>query len=75
MLEAEEGILRNCGVPFSLIKRENVKIDEQNHIRTITVGENCKPTLVIVHGYGGAGVLFYKMLKQLCEHYKVILID
>ena len=50
-------------------------IDDSNYIRTISIGDKTKETLVIVHGYGGAGVMFYKMLRTLTEHYFVILID
>jgi len=30
---------------------------------------------VLVHGYGGSGILFYKIIKDLAVHFHVILID
>lgn len=29
----------------------------------------------MVNGYGGSGILFYKMLNILIEHFHIILID
>ena len=34
-----------------------------------------KPTLLMTHGYGMASVLFFLLLKELCKHYRVILVD
>jgi 2-succinyl-6-hydroxy-2,4-cyclohexadiene-1-carboxylate synthase len=30
---------------------------------------------VILHGYGGSGLLFYKIMKPLSEHFHCIFID
>jgi pimeloyl-ACP methyl ester carboxylesterase len=30
---------------------------------------------VLVHGYGGSGVIFYKMMKSLSDYFHLILID
>ena len=42
---------------------------------TIVVGDNTKPTMVLVHGYGGSGTLYYKVLKGLAENFHVIVFD
>ena len=31
--------------------------------------------MVLVHGYGASGLIFYKIIKQLSEHFHLILID
>ncbi len=31
--------------------------------------------LVLVHGYGGSALMFYKMMKPLSEHFHLIMID
>ena len=49
--------------------------DNSEHIWTYEFGEPYKPTVVIIHGYGGSGMIFYKMFKQLSEHFHVYLID
>lgn len=55
---------------------KNVVIDSSgNYIRTIEVGDPSKQTIVLVHGYGGSSIMFYKILKPLAEHYHLILID
>ena len=45
------------------------------HITTIIAGNPEKPTMVLVHGYGGSGTLFYNVLKGLAENFHVIVID
>ena len=52
-------------------------------IRTIILGERdvdtdavrVKPTLVLIHGFGGSGVMLYPMFRNLMEHYRLVLID
>lgn len=34
-----------------------------------------KDTMVLVHGYGGSAVMFWKIIKQLSEKYYLIMID
>ena len=62
MYEAEKGILEMSGLPISDFTLQNVFIDETNYVRTISVGDRQKPVMVIVHGYGGAGVIFWKII-------------
>ena len=42
---------------------------------TMLIGDNTKPPLVLVHGFGGAGALYYKVMKGLAENFYVIVID
>ena len=50
-------------------------------IRTIILGDNdfdsdqIKPTLVMIHGFGGAGVTMYPLFRPLLEHFRLVLID
>jgi pimeloyl-ACP methyl ester carboxylesterase len=55
--------------------------EEDILIRTIFINvkneaptEN-KQTLVLLHGYGGSGCLFYPILKKLGESFEVVLVD
>jgi len=34
-----------------------------------------RETLIIIHGYGGAGVLFYSVMKQLVRCFNIVFID
>lgn len=34
-----------------------------------------KPTLLVIHGFGGCACLLYPIYKQLVEHYRVVAID
>ena len=48
---------------------------EGNYVRTIEVGDPSKQTLVMIHGYGGSSVKFWKIIKPLSEDYHLLLID
>ena len=34
-----------------------------------------KPTLVLIHGFGAAGAMFFPILKPLLEHFRIVLVD
>jgi pimeloyl-ACP methyl ester carboxylesterase len=34
-----------------------------------------KETLVILHGYGGAGVLFFPIMKKLSKYFNLVFLD
>ena len=63
------------------IIQKEVKVGEFNnedvYIHTILCGDKSegKPTLVMMHGYGGSGALFFKCLKKLCAKFYIILVD
>ena len=42
---------------------------------TILVGDKTKPTLVLVHGFGGSAALFYRVMKGLAEHFYLVMFD
>ena len=68
------------GVSMELIKQTDIKVDEYEgkamHIHTIICGDlNSKPKLVLIHGYGGSGALFFKIIKPLIEQFCLILVD
>jgi abhydrolase domain-containing protein 5 len=75
-LEAEKKVLLHSGLSWDQFKVYNVKIDEDgNFIRTIEVGDSSKPKIVLIHGYGGSSVKFWKIIKPLIENYHLIMID
>jgi len=45
------------------------------YLNTIEVGDTSLPTLVLVHGYGGSGALFYKSFRHLMTRFHAICID
>ena len=49
--------------------------DENIHIRTIICGDNKKPKLVFIHGYGASGAMYFNLIKPLTEHFHLIMID
>jgi pimeloyl-ACP methyl ester carboxylesterase len=44
-------------------------------IHTVICGSRNNPVLVLVHGYGGSGALFFKIIKQICKYFCLIFVD
>lgn len=42
---------------------------------TYEFGDKSKPQIVIIHGFGGSALIFFRLFKSLIEKYHVILID
>lgn len=42
---------------------------------TYEVGDKTKPPIVLIHGYGGSALIFFKLFKHFKENYHVIMID
>ena len=48
---------------------------KNKYTNTVVVGDSSKPPLVLIHGYGGSGMLFYKSMKGLSENFHLFCID
>jgi len=51
--------------------------DDEMYIWTYEIGRpnECKPTIVMIHGYGGSGMIFYRAYTELAKRYHVIFMD
>jgi len=72
--ESEINLLKFSGLEENEYELKDIDIGDGNFIHTFISGKGTTP-LVMIHGYGASGVFFYKMFKQLSEHYKVYSID
>jgi len=73
----EEKVLELSGLKVGKeISVFNVPINYkgENYIHTIRAGDS-NQVLTLLHGYGGTGVLFYPILKELSKKYQVYCID
>ena len=52
-----------------------IKYGGNQHIHTVRCGSSNNPSLVIIHGYGGSSITFYKLLKDLSQKFQVFCID
>ena len=68
----ESKILASVG-----IKKKDYKIgDDDTHlIHYIELGDRTNQPLILIHGYGGSAVTFFKILPQLAQHFHVVAID
>jgi len=75
----EEEILKRSGLELHTeLAIYDVPISfegETYNIHTYRCGDQNTETLVLLHGYGGSSVLFYPMLKELSQKYRVYCID
>jgi pimeloyl-ACP methyl ester carboxylesterase len=55
----------------------NVEHEEQFYIHQTNfwTEPNDKPKLLIIHGFGATGSVFYKMIKHLMKKFRVTIID
>lgn len=77
--QAERNLLEFSDLSHEQYKVEKIIIEETEtediHMTTILVGDPQKAPLVLCHGYGGSGTLFYRVIAGLAEHFYVIVID
>jgi pimeloyl-ACP methyl ester carboxylesterase len=52
-----------------------VNYDGENYMMTYIVGDKKLPKMVFIHGYGGSGLLMYKIFRPLSEHFHVMFLD
>ena len=79
LYEAEMKVLLLSGLPESQLRPKNILVGTHDgqpvNIRTTVCGDESKPKVVFVHGYGGSGALFFKIIKQMCKYFCVIFVD
>ena len=70
-------MLIHTGVPLDEFEITDVPIKfyGENLVHTIQVGDRSREKLVLVHGYGGSGLIFWPIIKTLAEHYHLIMVD
>ncbi|CAI2369950.1 unnamed protein product [Moneuplotes crassus] len=47
----------------------------KEYIMTYEFGNKSKPEIVLIHGFGGSALIFFKLFKRLSENYHVYAID
>ena len=75
--EYELKMLSHSGMDVSQdFKFSNVVIDDRgNFVRMIELGDKSKQTMVLIHGYGGSAIMFWKIFKPLSEHFHLYVLD
>jgi hypothetical protein len=63
--QAERNLLGFTGLPSNQIEARKVQFTPESYMMTYIVGDKSLPPMVFVHGYGGSGLLMYKIFKPL----------
>eukprot|EP01016_Furgasonia_blochmanni_P048594 TRINITY_DN725_c0_g1_i10.p1 TRINITY_DN725_c0_g1~~TRINITY_DN725_c0_g1_i10.p1 ORF type:complete len:393 (-),score=77.80 TRINITY_DN725_c0_g1_i10:235-1413(-) len=73
----QELIQRHYPSFYDQITVQNVPIDDAGNewIHTMICGQENTINLLLIHGYGGTGLFFLDMLRELSQYYRVFAID
>ena len=69
---ASQQLMDYAGVSFT---KTLVEISRGNFLYCLKVGDPSKPPMILLHGYCGAGLIFFKILKGLASNYYIYLVD
>ena len=69
---AEKKLIEFSGVEVTSHK---IPVDNYNYLYCLTCGDPSNPPFVLLHGYGGSGLMFFRILKALCSRYSLYIVD
>lgn len=73
ILDASENeLIRLSGIE---ITKRNVCIGRATFLHCLTCGNPENPPMILLHGYCGSGLIFFKILKKLTEKYRIYIVD
>mmetsp|Transcript_18249 Transcript_18249/g.22757 ORF Transcript_18249/g.22757 Transcript_18249/m.22757 type:complete len:106 (+) Transcript_18249:145-462(+) len=80
LLESQIMDQKYTGIAPDNYRANFVEISPYCHLRTIEIGFKPldgqeKPKLVFIHGFGASGLMFWRIMRPLAEHYHVIFVD
>lgn len=72
--EAEKELIKMSGVPF---ESQRIYIDESEgySVFCLKFVQDDKPPLVLIHGYLGTSIIFYKLFQSLAQEFSVYCLD
>ena len=76
--EAEINLLTRAGLKTEEYKLYNTQVgedDEQQYIHCVEVPNNQQPKMVLVHGYGAGGGVFFRVIKDLSKFFHLYVVD
>lgn len=70
----ENQIICHSGLKDEYMVKKKVEVGQELngspiYIHTIVCGDENKPKMLFIHGYGACGALFYKIYKYLITYY------
>lgn len=72
LARAERKLVEYSGVE---ITSRMIPINNCNYLHCLNSGDKSLPPLVLLHGYGGSGLIFYKLIKDLSSRYYLYIVD
>jgi len=70
--EAEKALIQMSKVD---LERNYIPLSGGRHLYCLTGGSEKNPPIVFLHGYCGAGMIYFKIVKDFAEHYRVYILD
>lgn len=72
LIKHEQTLMDLCQVE---VVKKRVDISCGNYLMTYACGPSSGPVIVMLHGYLGGSLLFYRLIPALAKHYRVICVD
>ncbi|CAG9329883.1 unnamed protein product [Blepharisma stoltei] len=72
LLKSENDLIQFSGVE---IERKNICIGRGLYLHCLTCGDPSKPAMVLLHGYCGSGLIFFKILHKFVDKYRIYIVD
>lgn len=76
--EAEVNLLTRAGLKSEEYTIHNTPVDEiemEHYIHCVEVPNTELPKMVLVHGYGAGGGVFFKVIKDLSKFFHLYVVD
>jgi abhydrolase domain-containing protein 5 len=70
--ESQKDLIEISGVELT---SKRIPLEDGLHLYCLACGNRDKPVMVLLHGYCGAGGMFFKILKDLVSHFYVYIPD
>ena len=77
-LEKEKEIYHMSGIKKEFINTQDMFLDKETYMHYTIVSKTKKEEnniLFLIHGYGGMGCIYYKLIKELSKKFYIIIID
>lgn len=70
--EAEQKLIHISGLNYQSFR---ISLDENTSIFGLSCGEISNPPMILLHGFLGTSIIFYKLLQPLAQHYRIYSLD
>ena len=78
LTQAEVSLLTRAGLKPEEYKMHNIIVDDLNqehYLHCVEIPNPSKPKMVLVHGYGAGGGVFFRVVRDLSQYFHLYVVD